>query len=361
MMYSIGLRGPCCADVERPERKYIAATTCDRPVHNTDRKTSISFRIHRLHITHIDEATMSKVLLITGATGKQGGAVVEALLSRPSASDYTILAVTRDSNSGSAKKLAARSSNVKLVQGNLDDVPALFEAAKQQAGGKPIWGVFSVQVSMGKGVTVEGEIRQGKALVDEAIKHGAKSFVYSSVERGGDERSWNNPTTVEHFRTKHEIEHHLREKAGDNKMSWTILRPVAFMDNLEPGFQAKVFITAMRDTLGDKSLQFVATQDIGVFASMAFEKPEEWNHRAIGLAGDDRSFEGINEAFQKVTGAPVGTTFWFLGSALKWAIAEMDRMLNWFRDEGYKADIPALKKMHPQLLDIEAWLRQKSA
>lgn len=298
---------------------------------------------------------MSKALLVTGATGKQGGSVIDAILSNPGqASKFTLLAVTRDSSTASAKKLAVRSPSIKLVQGNLDDIPSLFRVANEVAQ-KPILGVFSVQVSMGKGVTVEGEIQQGKGLIDESIKQGVKHFVYSSVERGGDEVSWDNETLVPHFQTKYHIERHLRDAAGD-KMGWTILRPVAFMDNLQPNFQTKVFMTALRDTLNGKTLQWVTPSDIGFFAALAFEKPEEWNHKAIGLAGDELDFTGLCKAFEKKTGAPVGTTFGFLGSALKWGVPEINHMLSWFASDGYKADVPKLRSIHPAMMDVETWL-----
>lgn len=87
---------------------------------------------------------MSKAVLITGATGKQGGAVVDALLAANT--DYQILAVTRNVDSPSAKKLASRSSKIALVQGDLDNSAELFNNAKKVAKG-PVWGVFSVQVS----------------------------------------------------------------------------------------------------------------------------------------------------------------------------------------------------------------------
>ncbi|KAI9744367.1 MAG: hypothetical protein M1835_002699 [Candelina submexicana] len=64
---------------------------------------------------------MSKALLETGATGKQGGAVVAAVLELPNASDYTILAVTRTATSLSATALAKRSPTIRLVEGILDD------------------------------------------------------------------------------------------------------------------------------------------------------------------------------------------------------------------------------------------------
>jgi nucleoside-diphosphate-sugar epimerase len=76
---------------------------------------------------------MAKAILVTGATGKQGGAVVDALLDVDSdGSQFTILALTRNASSPSAAKLLAKApnGNLKVVQGNLDDVPAVFTSAK---------------------------------------------------------------------------------------------------------------------------------------------------------------------------------------------------------------------------------------
>ncbi|KAH6665605.1 hypothetical protein B0J14DRAFT_605453 [Halenospora varia] len=302
---------------------------------------------------------MSQTVLVTGATGKQGGAVIDALFSPPYKNQFSVLAVTRNPSSSASQTLLQKHPGIKLVSGNLDDVPKLFENVLKEGNGS-IWGVYSVQISMGKGVTLESEVKQGKALIDESLKNGVKMFVYSSVERGGDERSWENPTPIEHFLSKWMIEKHLRSAAEGNEMGWTILRPVAFMDNLVPGFESGVFLTALRDTLKGKKLQWVATCDIGIFAAKAFVNPGEWRGKAVGLAGDELSFDELSEAFLKSTGSPARTTFWVLGSALKWGIAELGRMLDWFAAEGYKADIEALRKIHPGLLNFKAWLEEKS-
>jgi nucleoside-diphosphate-sugar epimerase len=163
---------------------------------------------------------MAKIVLVTGATGKQGGSVIEALANNP---DFTLLAQTRNATGSGAQKLQAKGTNVKVVEGDQDDVPGLFKNAQAAVDGAPIWGVYSVQVSQGKGVTHDGEIRQGKAMIDEAVKAGVKHFVYASVERGGDEASWENETPIPHFQSKYHIERYLREKSG--QMGWTILRP----------------------------------------------------------------------------------------------------------------------------------------
>lgn len=86
---------------------------------------------------------MSRTVLVTGATGKQGGSVIAALLEAKA--DFEILAVTRDASSSGAQKLQAKSSNIKLVEGNLDEPEKIFDDARK-ATLQPIWGVFSVQV-----------------------------------------------------------------------------------------------------------------------------------------------------------------------------------------------------------------------
>ena len=304
---------------------------------------------------------MSRALLITGATGKQGGAVIDALLARQP-SDFLLLAVTRNTTSASAKRLAAKSSSIKLIEGNLNAIPALFKSAKNLAGGVSLWGVYSVQaaVSTDKSMTLDIEVQQGKNLVDESIKAGVQHFVYSSVERGGDERSWVNPTPVPHFKTKHEIELHLRDAARGTPMGWTILRPTIFMDNLSPGFESKVLLTILRDTLKEKPLQWVSAKDIGFFGAEAFLHPDIWNQRAIGLVSDELTSSQLNESFKKATGKPAPTTFGLLGKGVKAGVKELGVMIDWFKDEGYKANVEECQRINPNHQTLESWLKNSA-
>ena len=296
---------------------------------------------------------MSGPVLITGATGKQGSAVVRALLKLPQPPSI-ILALTRSISSFSAQKLASTSPSIKLVEGNLENVPAIFDAAEQLTE-DAIWGVYSVQVSGAN------EEKQGKSLVDESLKRNVKHVVYSSVDRGGNEKSWINPTNVPHYIAKHKIELHLRDTSKDSGMTWTILRPVAFMDNLVPGFQPRVFLAALKCSLKpDQPLQWVATRDIGVFAAKAFEKPKDYSGKAIGLAGDELTVQQTGEVFKAVTGQALTPTFTLIGSALKLAVSEIQFMLNWFGREGYGVDIEELRKMHPALADMKTWIVEDS-
>jgi len=311
--------------------------------------------------------TATKAILVTGATGKQGGSVLNHLATHPSSPQYALLAVTRDAHSTSASKITSRYPNVRIVQGDLDNVPALFDAAKsvlkEASKNAQIWGVYSVQVSVGPGVSVESEIVQGKTLIDESIKRGVSHFVYSSVDRGGNRKSFETKTPIPHFQSKYEIEKHLLENAGMNgeRMGWTILRPVAFMDNLAPGMKTKVFLTALRDTLKGRSLQWVSVQDIGLFAAKAFRDPQEWNAKAEGLAGDELTFEEMSGCFERATGYPAPVTYGIFGSALLWAVTELKLMITWFATDGYDVDVGLLRSKEKDLCDFEKWLKERSA
>lgn len=302
---------------------------------------------------------MSKGLLITGATGQQGGATIDALLSHPSITSCTILAVTRNPSSPSAQVLTSKAPNIKLIQGDLNDAPALFRTAK--AVHPNIWGVFSVQVPMGKGATPQTEETQGKALVDAALANNVQQFVYASIERGGPD-SYNNPTPIPHFISKHNIEHHLVDNAKGTDMSYTILRPVAFMENWTPGFYGKMFSAMWTSALAPtRKLQLISTADIGHFAAQAFLRPEDFKNRAIGLAGDEVTFAEANAIWRSKTGASAPATFGFLGAGLLWGVKEVGTMFRWFQDTGYGVDVEGLRKEHDGLLSLGDWIETKSA
>ena len=287
----------------------------------------------------------SNIILVTGATGKQGGSVITALLSSPHFNPSTtkIYALTRSPTSSSALRLAAKSPSIGLIQGDLSNVPAIFKSLPS-----PPTSVFSVQL-LGK-----EEVTQGKALIDSSISAGVSKFVYASVERGGDQRSWEDPTYVPHFTTKHKIEQYLIEKtkASGDRMSWTILRPVFFLDNLEWGFIGKIVVTAWRDHVPrTKPLQVISTSDIGQFGAAALlssSTPQEnkaYHNQAISLAGDELTFEDANKIFLEKTGQPIPTTFGFLATMVLWLMKDLGLMYRWFATEGFGSNIKKLRSM----------------
>lgn len=144
-------------------------------------------------------------------------------------------------------------------------------------------------------------------------------------------------------------------------MTYTILRPVAFMENLTPTFGGRVF-GAMWNTMGTKKLQLISTTDIGIFAGQAISSPDadEYKNTAISLAGDELTQTEANEVFWRVLGRPMPLAYGFFATLLQRAIPDLGLMFSWFVNQGYGADIAQDRSLNSDLLDFEAWLRTKS-
>ncbi|KAI2789316.1 hypothetical protein POX_d04802 [Penicillium oxalicum] len=289
-------------------------------------------------------------ILVTGATGKQGRALIQSLIEKNA--PFQILAVTRNPHSAAAQKLQAKSQKIALVQGDLDNPSEIFKNAHDKASGS-IWGVFSVQAVMGSKV---GEEVQGKSLIDEALKNGVKHFVYTSVDRHG-AQSIDNPTNVPHFAHKHHIEKHLMAQTKDGQMDWTILRPAVFYDNLTPDFMGKVFATSFRDLLKGRPLQMVGCSDIGTIAAETFMNASFYKGQAISLAGDELTFDQFARIFQDQTGKAIPTTFGLVVSGIMALVKDFGSMFKWFHDEGCAADMEEVKRLHPGVKDFATWLK----
>jgi uncharacterized protein YbjT (DUF2867 family) len=306
---------------------------------------------------------MAKSLLITGATGQQGGAVMKALLaSSDASSSFTILALTRNVRSVSAAALAARFPEIKLIEGSLDEPHAIFTRAAT-----PIWGVFSVQNSLNTGSSNEIEERQGKELIDAAIIHNVKHFVYASVDRHG-ARSDTDPTKVPHFANKYRIEKYLQEKveAAGGRMTWTILRPTGFMENFSapfgPSFKAKVFAAVWRHAIPDDiPLQLISVVDIGWFGAQAFLEwqSKEYRNTAISLAADELTFNEANKICKEKTGFEMPATFSVVAWAVLKVMSDIRVMFDWCARERMDADIAACRRLHPTMMTFGEWVEKE--
>jgi uncharacterized protein YbjT (DUF2867 family) len=277
-----------------------------------------------------------KIIAVTGATGLQGGKVARRLLSQ----GWKVRALTRDIDKPAAKELAAAGAEV--VPGNMD------KHAELDAAFKGAYGVFSVQNFWLPTVGYNSEIVQGKTVADAARAAGVKHLVFSSV--GSAHRGMGQ----KHFESKWIIEQYIQTLG----LPYTILRPVAFMENFNwarPYILNGVF--QGRGRRPGKASQYVATDDIGVFAEMAFAKPEQFLGKTIELAGDELTEQQIADVFSKVIGRPVKVTE---GQNSGIGISDEERlaMQNFFNGVGYDADIPALRALYPGLQNLETFLRR---
>lgn len=200
-------------------------------------------------------------------------------------------------------------------------------------------------------------------MVDISVKHGVSHFIFSTADRGG-AKSDRDPTTVPHFITKYNAEQHLFAEAKKSNMTWTVLRPVAFFDNLVPGFFGKVFTTSWAMRLrNDQKLQLIATSDIGTFAAQAFlnHDSERYRNKCISLAGDEMTFNQFKEIFESTTGEPLPTTYEYLAGLLNMVSKELGYMFKWFHDVGFGASVEECRKVNPEIKDFKEWLETESS
>jgi uncharacterized protein YbjT (DUF2867 family) len=272
-----------------------------------------------------------RIILVTGATGKQGGSLVRALSGR----GFHLRAMTRAPQGDAARALAAQ--GVEVVQGDLDDEPSLGRAL---AGA---WGVFAVQNTWEAGV--EREEAQGHRIAKIARAAGVSHFVYSSVG------SAHRETGIPHFENKFRVEQTVRALAFP---SHVILRPVFFMENLlTPSFlNGDVLATAMKP---ETRLQMIAVDDIGRFAARVFVDAPAFNGREIDLAGDSRTLPDAARVLGRALGRPITFTPVPIDAIRRYS-EDVALMLEWFDRVGYSADIPALtREFGFQPLTLDQW------
>lgn len=278
-----------------------------------------------------------RIILVTGSTGRQGGAVARHLIK----AKHDVRALTRDPNKPAARELGQMGCDI--VQGDLDDADSVRRALEG------CYGLFSVQSFWDVGK--EGEIRQGKLLADLAKAEGVQHLVYSSV--GGANRE----TNIPHFDSKWEIEQHIRELG----LPATVFRPSFFYENFEsPDMRdailgGKLQLPMMRD----RSLQMIATDDIGGFVTLAFNKPQQFIGKSIDISGDELTMPQVAATLSSVLNRLV--TFEQIPmEQVERQSSESAIMFRWFNEVGYNANIGMLRDIYPPLATFETWLRRRS-
>jgi uncharacterized protein YbjT (DUF2867 family) len=263
--------------------------------------------------------TETRTILITGATGKQGGAVAKELAGQ----GFALRALTRKPDGDAARALAAM--GVTIVTGDLDDPGSLRSAL---AGA---WGVFGVQNTWEAGVDREEE--QGKRLATLAREAGVGHFVYTSVG------SAHRQTGIPHFENKSRVENTIRALGFP---SHVVMRPVFFMENLtSPWFLNGNTLCAAMDP--KTVLQMIAVEDIGKYGARMFTDAARLKGREIDLAGDAVTMPDVAATLSTVLGRTIAFVHLPIDEVRKNS-EDFAIMLEWFDRVGYNADIVGLER-----------------
>jgi uncharacterized protein YbjT (DUF2867 family) len=282
----------------------------------------------------VEDSPAKRMILVTGATGTQGGAVARELIQR----GYRVRALTRSPDKPAAQALAELGAGI--VRGNFDD-PASLDAAMDGA-----YGVFAVTDFWEHGY--EKEVAHGRQLIDAALKAGIDHFVFTSVA-GADEA-----TGIPHFDSKYDVERYLE----DSGLAFSIVRPVSFMDGWRwerDRLMSGVFADP-RDPAHEH--QYIAARDIGFFVGEAFDQPEQWLGHTEDIAGDQLPLVELVKLFSAKLERPVRY------AQIGWSAYEADNgaeltiMMRWFDQQGYSVDIVELRQRYPNLMTAEEFFRQ---
>ena len=280
--------------------------------------------------------TNERTILITGVTGKQGGAVAQAL----QGSGFKLRGLTRKPDSEHAAALAR--NGVDIVKGDLDDEATLRRALTGA------WGVFGVQNTWEAGV--EREEVQGTRLATLAREAGVEHYVYTSVG------SAHKQTGIPHFDNKWRIEETVR---GLRFPSHVILRPVFFMENLVAPYSLQG--DTLTSALGPgTTLQMIAVDDIGWFGARAFTNATSLNRREIDLAGDARTMPEAAAILTEALGRRITFSQTPIEQVRQYS-EDMALMLEWFERVGYSADIAGLEREFGRALTkLPEWARRNA-
>ena len=279
--------------------------------------------------------TGDRTVVVTGATGRQGGAVARHLL----ADGWRVRAVTRRPAGAPARRLAALGADVVGADmADRDGLARAFDGA---------YGLFSVQNPMTSGVA--GEIRQGRNVADAARRCGVHHVVYGSAGTG------QSGTGIGSWESKLEVQAYLQELG----LPLTVLRPNAFMELMTDRkfFPAASTWHVMPGLMGaDRPVWWLCLDDLGAIAARVFADPARFVGRDLTLAADVRSIAECRQIWREVTGRPPRSIPMPVWMFERFVGTDLTTMWRWLRTADIEVDLAATRELLPTASDVREWL-----
>jgi uncharacterized protein YbjT (DUF2867 family) len=273
-------------------------------------------------------------ILVTGATGQQGGSLARLLLQKK----HKVYALTRNTQSPAAQDLRNRGANI--VKGDLDDSDSLKRAVKD------VESVFLMGTPFEDGT--EGETRRGKLMVDIAKENKIEHLVYSSVANA------DKSTGIPHFESKYKVEQHIKNLG----IPHTIIGPTFFMENLlGSGLEQGQLALPLSPS---SILQQSALENIAEFSALVLERHKPFLGKRIDIASDEVMGEQATNILSNLLGYKIRYVPIPLEQVYQ-ANEDMARMYEWYEKVGTGIDISALHQEYPEVnwLSFKDWAKSK--
>jgi uncharacterized protein YbjT (DUF2867 family) len=225
------------------------------------------------------------IILVTGATGAQGGSVARSLLS---AGQFAVRILTRNASSPKAAEL--QQAGAEVVEGDMDNKDSLIKAMQG------CYGVFGVTNFWEH---YEKEYQQGKNLIEAVKESNISHFVlhtlpdYKALSQG--------KYAVPHCDIKAELERYCRQlglKATFVQIAFYYENFLNFFPLQDAGNGTWTFGFPQ----GDTPLAMAAAEDMGPVVRMIFEHPEAYMNRVVGVVGAHDTCTAYAETMSRVLG-----------------------------------------------------------
>jgi uncharacterized protein YbjT (DUF2867 family) len=280
---------------------------------------------------------VSEKILVTGATGQQGGTLAKLLLQK----NHKVYALVRNIQSPAAQELKKEGAD--LVKGDLNNLDSLEQAVIG------VDSIFLMGTPLGDGL--EGETRRGKMMADIAKEKNVKHLVYSSVANA------DRNTGIPHFESKYKVEQHIQNLG----IPYTIIGPTFFMENLltylKPGLEQGQLALPLSPS---SILQQSAVQNIAEFSALVLEHSKTFLDKRIDIASDEVTGEQATKVLSNELGRKISYVHIPL-DRVREGNEDMARMFEWYEKVGTGIDIPSLHQEYPQVnwLSFKDWAKSQ--
>jgi len=285
-------------------------------------------------------------IMVTGATGAQGGSVARALLAD---GHFAVRALSR--NPDSEKAAALRAAGAEVVRGDLADSTSVKKALE---GCTACFGVTNFWEHF------DAEFEQGKNLIEAVAAAGIKDFILSTLPPV--KKATNGELSVPHFDTKAELETLTRRLIPGAAFTHVAFYYENFIHFMPPQKQADG-TWAFGFPQGETKLAAVAVEDLGGVVAPVFHDLDSWRGKVIGIVGDDRPATDYAAVLSRVTGATIRYNhiprevyagFGFPGADDLANMFDFNRRFILNRQD----DLKMSKKLYPAIRNFDSWAEQ---
>ncbi|MFF0476553.1 NmrA/HSCARG family protein [Streptomyces sp. NPDC004284] len=305
--------------------------------------------------------TEKKIITVIGATGRQGGGLVRAILADREG-EFTVRAVTRHPDGEPARELK-RLGVDDIVRADMDDPPSLAAAFEHA------YGAFLV-TNFWEHLSAEREKAQAQALARAASHAGVQHAIWSTLEDTrecvplDDERM---PTLQEHYKVPHfdgkaEADHYFTDEA----VPTTFLRTTFYWENLLGPFapqRGPDGAFQLTYPMGESRLAGIAVDDIGKTALAVLRRGADLIAATISIAGEHLKVADMAAALALSLGEPVRyrpltPDEWRAQGGP--GTAESGNMFQYYAECEHRftaaRDLIAVRDLNPALQDFATWL-----